>query len=162
MYCLLCVTNDDCSNTALHARRQRLLNAFNPAEAGHAASLQLQTILQAQAIPVVAPTLLLAEIAAMISRVLNDTPRAQAFARRLSRLPYLEWVPLTRAFGLIAADLAAQNRLRGADAVYAAVALRSGTTPITLDREHLTRLTGIVSTRTPTEVLPDLLPSSAS
>lgn len=125
-----------------------VLNAFNPAEAGHATSLQLQTILQTQAIPVVVPTLLLVEVAAMISRVLNDTPRAQAFARRLSRLPYLEWVPLTRAFGLVAADLAAQNRLRGADAVYAAVALRSGTTLITLDHEHLTRLTDIVSTHT--------------
>jgi predicted nucleic acid-binding protein len=139
-----------------------VLNAFNSAEAGHAISFQLQTLLQAQAIPVVVPTLLLAEIVAMISRVLNDTPRAQAFARRLSRPPYLEWVPLTHAFGLAAADLAAQHRLRGADAVYAAVALRSGTTLITLDHEHLTRLTGIVSTRTPAEVLLDLLPSSAA
>ncbi len=137
-----------------------VLNAFNPAEAGHAISLQLQTILQTQAIPVVVPTLLLTEVAAMIGRVLSDAPRARAFAHHLSRLPYLEWIPLTHMFGLAAADLAAQHRLRGADAVYAAVALRSGTTLITLDHEHLIRLTGIVSTRTPADVLPDLLPSS--
>jgi hypothetical protein len=38
-----------------------VLNAFNPAEIDHTTSLQLQMTLQAQAIPVIVPTLLLAE-----------------------------------------------------------------------------------------------------
>jgi predicted nucleic acid-binding protein len=138
-----------------------VLNAFNPAEAGHSTSLQVQTILQVRAIQVIVPTLLLAEVAAMIGRVLGDTTRAQLFARRPSQLPHLEWVVLTRPAALAAADLAAQHRLRGADAVYAAIALQYGTTLITLDREHLNRLTGLVPTRTPADVLAELLPSAS-
>jgi hypothetical protein len=53
-----------------------VMNAFNPAEAGHAISLQLQTVIQSQSIPVIVPTLLLIEVAATISRVLGDAPRA--------------------------------------------------------------------------------------
>jgi predicted nucleic acid-binding protein len=135
-----------------------VLNAFNAAEAGHAVSLQFLTLVQAQTLPVVVPTLLLTEVAAMIGRVLGDTPRAQAFAQQLSRLPHLEWVALTRVSALVAADLAAQYRLRGADAVYAAIAQRYGTTLITLDREHLIRLVGIIPTRTPAEALVDIQP----
>ena len=46
-----------------------IMNAFNPAEAGHAISLQLQTAIQSQAILVIVPTLLLTEVAATISRI---------------------------------------------------------------------------------------------
>lgn len=72
-----------------------VMNAFNPAEAGHAISLQLQTAIQSQLIQVIVPTLLLAEVAATIGRVLGDAPRARDFAVRLSRLPYLRFAPLT-------------------------------------------------------------------
>ena len=64
-----------------------VMNAFNSAEAGHAISLQLQTAIQSQAIPVFVPTLLLTEVAATIGRVLGDTPGAREFVVRLSRLP---------------------------------------------------------------------------
>ena len=43
-----------------------VMNAFNPAEAGHVISLQLQTAIQSQSIPVMVPTLLLTEVAATI------------------------------------------------------------------------------------------------
>jgi predicted nucleic acid-binding protein len=52
-----------------------------------------------------------------------------------------------------ALPLAAQHRLRGADAVYAAVALAYTTTLISLDNEHLNRLSGIVSVLTPAQAL---------
>ena len=38
--------------------------------------------------------------------------------------------------------LAAEHGLRGADAVYAAVAIEAGCTLVSLDGEHLTRLPG--------------------
>jgi len=49
----------------------------------------------------------------------------------------------------LAVDIAAHNRLRGSDAVYAAVALRFGTELITLDREQLDRLPRVLPVREP-------------
>ena len=141
-----------------------IMNAFNPADVGHAISLQLQTIIQAQAIPVVVPTLLLVEIAATISRVLNESMRARTFARQVRRLSYLQFVSLTQAQALAAVDVAADRKLRGADAIYVAVSLRSGTTLVTLDVEQRNRVTGFISVQSPTEALADLIrptPSSS-
>ena len=135
-----------------------VMNAFNPAEAGHAISLQLQTAIQSQAIPVFVPTLLLTEVAATIGRVLGDTPGARDFVVRLSRLPYLRFASLTRPFALTAANLAAEYRLRGADAVYVAVARQFGTTLVTLDDQQRTRAATAISTRTPAEALAELVP----
>jgi predicted nucleic acid-binding protein len=135
-----------------------VMNAFIPAEAGHAISLQLQTAIQSQAIPVIVPTLLLTEVAATIGRVLGDAPGAHDFVVRLSRLPYLRFVPLTRPLALTAANLAAEYRLRGADAVYVAVARQFGTTLVTLDDQQHTRAATAISTRTPAEALAELVP----
>jgi hypothetical protein len=51
--------------------------------------------------------------------------------------------------------------LRGADAVYAAVAPQAGCTLISLDHEHLTRLGSIVMVRTPAAVLTELVPPTS-
>ena len=52
-----------------------------------------------------------------------------------------------------AADLAAQHRLRGSDAVYAAIALRFGSTLVTLDRQQRARLDEVLAARWPAEAL---------
>src|SRR5690349_7954965 len=135
-----------------------VMNAFNPAEAGHTVSLQLQTVIQSQSIQVIVPTLLLTEVAATIGRVLGDAPRARDFAVRLSRLPYLRFVSLTRPLALEAANLAADYRLRGADAVYVAVARQFGTTLVTLDEQQRTRAAMSITIRTPAEALAELVP----
>jgi hypothetical protein len=57
--------------------------------------------------------------------------------------------------------LAAQRRMRGADAVYAAVALQTGGTLISRDNEHHTRLIGLVTVLTPEAVLATLPPLAA-
>ena len=135
-----------------------VMNTFNPAEAGHAISLQLQTAIQSQAIEVIVPTLLLTEVAATIGRVLGDAPGARDFAMHLSRLPYLRFASLTRPLALEAANLAADYRLRGADAVYVAVARQFGTTLVTLDDQQRTRAAASISTCTPAEALEELVP----
>ncbi len=56
------------------------------------------------------------------------------------------------------ADSATRNRLRGADAVYAAVAVQFGCDLVSLDGEHLTRLAGVVRTLTPAAALATLPP----
>jgi predicted nucleic acid-binding protein len=117
-----------------------VMNAFNPAEAGHAISLQLQTAIQSQLIQVIVPTLLLTEVAATIGRVLGDAPRARDFAVRLSRLPYLRFAPLTRPLA------------------YVAVARQFGTTLVTLDEQQRTRAATSITICTPAEALAELIP----
>jgi predicted nucleic acid-binding protein len=132
------------------------LNAFNPYEAGHENSLCLLSHAQAQAVPIVVPTLLLPEVAAAVSRGRQDAALARDFASTLRRLPHLVWVPLDETLARQAADVAAQHCLRGSDAVYVAVALRFGSTLVTLDREQRERVADAVTARFPAEALVDL------
>jgi predicted nucleic acid-binding protein len=132
------------------------LNAFNPGEVGQADSNRFLSLLQTRAIPTIAPTLLLPEVSAAISRGRQDANLARAFANTLSRLPHLVLVPLDTILAQQAAEVAAQNRLRGSDAVYAAVALRFGALLVTLDREQHDRVAKVLVTSTPTQALTNL------
>ena len=71
----------------------------------------------------------------------------------LRQLPHVVLVPLGDTLATQAADLAAAARLRGSDAVYAAVAQRFGSTLVTLDKEQHTRVATIIPTRLPAEAL---------
>jgi len=132
------------------------LNAFNPYEAGYAESRRLLAELQSQALPIIVPTLLLTEAAAAVARGRDDADLARAFATALHRLPHLVWVSVDAKLAQQAADLAAQHRLRGSDAVYVAVAVRFGSTLVTLDREQRERTADAVVARYPTEVLAEV------
>ena len=129
------------------------LSAFNPYEAGHEDSYRLLDRFQAQAIPVIVPTLLLPEVAAAVSRGREDETLAREFAAAVSRLPHLMWIPLDAVLAQRAADAAARHRLRGSDAVYAAVAQRFGSILVTLDREQRERVGQVIVARFPAEAL---------
>ena len=91
-----------------------------------------------------------------MARVFDDTDRAVALAAALRGLPNQTLVPLDESLADRAVALAATARLRGADAVYAAVAQQYGTTLITLDRQQLDRLPPLVSTALPADVLSEI------
>ena len=129
------------------------INGFNPYEEGYEHSRRLLARMQEEAVPIVVPTLLLPEIAAAIRRGRDDQDLAHRFAVRLRRLPHLVLVPVDEVLAQQAADVAAQYRLRGSDAVYAAVALRFGSTMVTLDREQRERVAAVVTARAPSEAL---------
>jgi predicted nucleic acid-binding protein len=132
------------------------LNAFNPYEVGHEASHRFLAGLQEQAVPIIVPLVLLPELAAAVSRGREDEALAREFATALTRLPHLVWVSLDSTLARQAADVAAQYRLRGSDAVYAAVALRFGATLITLDGEQRERVEAVLAARTPAEALGEM------
>jgi len=71
----------------------------------------------------------------------------------IKTFPNMSFVPLTDRGAEDAVMIALSCRLRGADAVYAAVAQKYGTTLITWDQELLTRGPSVVSTMTPTDWL---------
>ncbi len=127
------------------------INALNPGEAGSAESQAfLEQVFQSQK-RVFSPTLLLVEIAAAVSRVYGDADRGVALAEAIHFLPGQTWVPLDDVLAQEAGLLAAKYRLRGADAVYAAVAQRSDAILITLDSQQLQRLSPVMDVRKPAD-----------
>lgn len=128
------------------------LNAFNPSEEGHEESKTVLSTLQEGATPIIVPNLLRVEASAAVARGHGDPELAQKFAESLIRLPHLVVVMLDDRLAATAAGLAADLRLRGADAVYGAVALRFGSALVSRDEEQLERLAEVVPTFHPRDV----------
>lgn len=137
------------------------LNALNPTEEGSAASQELLRRLhevapEADAVgdhEVVSPTLLLVEIAASVARVFDDTERGKEVAAAVRNLPAETWIALDAPLAEQASAVAAELRLRGADAVYAAVARSAGSWLVTRDRQQLDRLPPGIAACRPEEAL---------
>lgn len=129
------------------------LNAFLSGESGSKTSQELLERMQSQAAPLIAPTLLLPETAAAISRGQSNPELARQFSSTLQYLPHLVLVPLDQILAQQALDIAANHRLRGSDAVYAAVAKRFACPLVTLDQEQHDRVAGILKTYYPADLL---------
>jgi predicted nucleic acid-binding protein len=129
------------------------INAFNPHEEGHAESLAILGAITEGGDPIVVPTLLLPEIASAAARASDDGTGALQYAAATAGLPHLTLVSLTPTTARQAAELAASHRLRGADAVYVAVARRYGTTLVSRDEEQRSRGSAVVTCHTPEEAL---------
>ena len=99
--------------------------------------------------PIMAPVILLAEVAAALSRGLGDAALAHRVVRQLSQSDIVDLVPVTLTLAQQAASLAADHRIRGCDAVYVAMADQFGDYLVTLDRQQLDRGAAIVDTREP-------------
>ena len=132
------------------------ISALNPAEADSAISQAFLALVRQHRLPLFCPTLLLVEVAAAVARAFDDTGRAVALADALRSLPNQTLVPLDETLADRAVALAATARLRGADAIYAALAQQYGTTLITLDRQQLDRLPPQVRTARPADVLSEM------
>ena len=89
--------------------------------------------------PMAAPGLLLVEVAASIRRLTGSTKLARRVLSELQEDELIELYPLTAARSEAAAEIASSIGVRGADAVYLALAGELGETLITLDRQQLER-----------------------
>jgi predicted nucleic acid-binding protein len=132
------------------------VNAFNSHEPGYVDSYRFLEYVKTQAFPIIVPTLLLPEIAAAIGRGSQNATLARKLANAVGRLPNVIMVPLDDVLAQQAADVAAEYRLRGSDAVYVAVALRFGSTLVTLDQEQAARVAPVLATQNPLEALTTL------
>jgi predicted nucleic acid-binding protein len=100
-----------------------------------------------------APAVLLPEVGGALAR---QTGRPELAIRALSllqRLPNLRIAFIEAELALASGELAAQLRMRGADALYVALAERLGVPLVTWDRGQRERGSGRVETLTPTEAL---------
>jgi predicted nucleic acid-binding protein len=125
------------------------VSAFLPMEPAHRASRKFMLSVREQSIPIIVPYLVLPEISAALARGHGKAEAAKAFVLELRNLPNITFVDLDESVASLAVDIAANNRLRGSDAVYGAVALRFGSELITLDKEQLNRLAKLLFVRTP-------------
>mgnify|MGYP006284951931 CR=1 FL=1 len=129
------------------------INALNTSESGNAESQACLQRLVTTEQQLFSPTLLLVEVAAATARAMDDTDLAIKLVVGVRSLPKQVWVSLDGELADLAAQLGAQARLRGADAVYAAVAQCYGTTLITRDRQQLERLPPLIEVITPEDAL---------
>ena len=125
------------------------VNAFSPMEEGSDHSWAYLNSLKQAGTPIIVPALLLPEIAASIARKQGNTELGIQLAHDVRDIPNLTLISLDESLAEQAVEIAARYRLRGSDAVYAAVALRFGTELVTLDGEQLERLAGVLSVREP-------------
>jgi predicted nucleic acid-binding protein len=126
---------------------------------GEAAAL-LGRALQEQWL-ILAPVIVLAEVAASIARNTGNPLLARLFISSLTSHAHIRIVEVDQLLGALAADIAAQHRSRGCDAIYIALAQVMNATLITLDKEQRGRVPSSVTARSPAEelaLLPPLAP----
>lgn len=118
-------------------------------DVNHAASRQWLEAYEAQGGRLVAPVILLAEVAGAISRRTNNPRLGHEAAQALQRIRALRLVAVDRRLGETAARLGADLGLRGADAVYVGLAQHLKMPLVTLDKEQQERAGRLVVTQVP-------------
>jgi predicted nucleic acid-binding protein len=96
-----------------------------------------------------APVILLAEIAAALSRGMNNPPLAHQVIQQLLHSKMIDLVPISPSLAERAAIIAANHQIRGCDALYLALAEQLGDSLVTLDQQQLERGAAVVTTRQP-------------
>ena len=99
--------------------------------------------------PLVVPILLLTEVGGAISRRTRLPELAHRAVSQLQQLPVLRIVPVEHRLGLLAIELAVDLSLRGADAIYVALALQLHLPLVTWDGEQRERAAARASVSTP-------------
>lgn len=89
--------------------------------------------------PLIEPAILPVEVAAALTRTGNNTALAAEYAESIMALPHLNIQSVDEHLARRALALAAECRLRGADALYVAMAMLYGACLVTLDAEQLKR-----------------------
>lgn len=122
---------------------------FSANEPHHAASREWLVQATAVAEPLIAPVIVLAEVAAALSRAKGDPALARQVIQLLGQGGLFELVPISLALAEQAAAVAISAQIRGCDAVYVALAQQLNQTLITLDHEQLARGTAVIRVQTP-------------
>jgi len=123
-----------------------LINAQEPE---HEASLAWYRRTIEERTAITAPNIILAEVAAALSRGLGDASLAIQAVEQLQRSKIITLRPILHPLAELAADIAAQHRIRGCDALYVALARQTGDDLVTLDQQQLARGGAVVRTYPP-------------
>lgn len=125
------------------------VSRFLPKDAFHAESRRWVEERVRQREVLVIPSLALAEVAGAVTRNTGSTSSGRRAAQYMDDLSISYSVVLDESLAQLSALVAATFSLRGADAVYVAVARRMNSPLVTWDNEQLTRAAPIIETLTP-------------
>ncbi len=127
--------------------------AFPPKEAQHFPAAELIKQLARQRPNVTVPTLALAETCGAIARRSDSPEVAPVILNFLLAQSWITYADIDATLGQEAASIAMKCRLRGADAVYVALAATRDEPLITLDAEMLERAPANVKRLSPADWL---------
>ncbi len=127
--------------------------AARPSEPHYAESRAFISEAQKIYVEVVCPTLTLPECSAAVARRTGNIGLALGVVTMIAGWPGLQLIDLTVARAHRSARIAADQRLRGADSIYVAVAEEYAATLITWDSDMLQRGAVLVTTMTPADWL---------
>lgn len=127
-----------------------------PQEPFHADANLLLEALAAHRYVLHVPAIVLSEIAAALARGAGDPDLARKAVSLYRRWPGVRIALVDETLGNLAAEIAAEYRIRGCDAVYVALAYAEQATLITLDGQQRERAPAAVSARTPAQALAEM------
>lgn len=113
--------------------------AYRTREAAGPISRELLRLVRASDLPLVEPAILPVEIAAALAHSGENPAAAVAYAESAMAFPCLALQTLDERMARRMIAVAAQCRLRGADALYVTAAAQYGARLVTLDAEQLER-----------------------
>lgn len=127
------------------------VSRFLPEDSFHQASRAWLIETATAGVALVAPTIVLAEVSGSIARRTGNEQLGYQIVQQIRQLPTLQLITVDDTLGQLAAQVASSYRLRGADAVYLAVAQRLQIPLVSWDREQLDRAAALVTTYQPDE-----------
>ncbi len=130
-----------------------LVADLRPSEPYHSEATALLDFVREQKMVVSLPAIALTEVAGAISRGTGRTSLAYRVIRLLQTTRHYQWIAIDSPLALQAANLAAEYRLRGYDAVYLALAQQIGAPLVTLDEELCKRKPSDIEVTRPEEQL---------
>ena len=125
------------------------VSRFLPEDAFHAASREWLMKAAGEGSSLVAPASLLPEVAGAIARRTGSTRLGYQAVQQIRQVPHLQLVALDADLCDFAAEVASTNRLRGADALYVAVAHQLQTDLASWDEEQIERAAGFAQAYRP-------------
>ncbi len=120
-----------------------------PVDTFHARSVAWLRSVRAAMDDLAAPNIVLAEVAGAVARRTKSAEAGHEALRALRRISRLDILTVDESLADQAANVAANLGLRGADAVYVALADRLGCPIVTWDDEMIRKTSGVIEARQP-------------
>ncbi|MFW6195547.1 MAG: type II toxin-antitoxin system VapC family toxin [Chloroflexota bacterium] len=90
-------------------------------------------------VTMVVPSIALPELGGALARRVGTEEPARRAVRLMFQIPGIRVVTIGDALGRLSAQVAVENRLRGADSIYVALAHRLGVPLVTWDKQQMDR-----------------------
>jgi len=126
-----------------------IVNAQLPKEPYSSESKAVLDLIKQRNMKVFLPEVVIPEITSALTRATKDPKIAYEFAMSLRDLSNFSFVPVDSHLANLAAWIISKTNLKGADAIYVALAFDYNLELITLDREQLEKSKKLIKVRKP-------------